>query len=118
MKGSRFGLWGLNERTRRVFIKQKSVDRYEAVRLVNSAFPKVKQKSNGFNNVQGEKSPYDGDTTYWAKRSSYLYDGATERAMKKQDHKCACCNLKFINNEKIELHHIDGCGSFEVGNPG
>ena len=108
MTGSRFNLWGLNERTRRVFIKQKSVDKHKAVKLVNSAFPYVNQKTNGFNNVQGEKSPYDGDITYWAKRSSYLYDGATERAMKKQDHKCGHCGLKFINEGKIELHHMDG----------
>jgi len=108
MKGSRFGLWGLNERTRRVFIKQKSVDKHKAVKLVNSAFPYVNQKANGFNNVQGEKSPYDGDTTYWAKRSSHLYDGATERAMKKQSHKCGYCGLKLIDDEKVELHHIDG----------
>ena len=108
MTGSRFSLWGLNERTRRVFIKQKSVDKHKAVKLVKSAFPYVNQKTNGFNNVQGEKSPYDGNIAYWAKRSSHLYDGATEKAMKKQNHKCGYCNLEFINDERIELHHKDG----------
>ena len=108
MKGSRFGLWGLNERTRRIFIKQKSIDKFKAVKLVKSAFPYVKQKQNGFNNVIGCKSPYDGDTTYWSKRSSKLYNGATEKAMKKQNHKCGYCGLNFLNEEKVELHHKDG----------
>ncbi|PHV64062.1 reverse transcriptase domain-containing protein [Cyanobacterium aponinum] len=107
MKGSRFGLWGLNERTRKVFIKQKSIDKHKAVKLVTSAFPYVNQKENGFNNVKGNKSPYDGDMTYWSKRSSNLYDGATERAMKKQNHKCGYCGLNFYNDEKVELHHKD-----------
>ncbi|PHJ61141.1 hypothetical protein VF02_20340, partial [Nostoc linckia z1] len=57
--------------------------------------------------VKGIKSPYDGDTVYWSERNSKLYDGETSKALKKQNHKCASCGLKFIDEERVNLHHID-----------
>ncbi|MHC5725052.1 MAG: HNH endonuclease, partial [Nostoc sp.] len=58
--------------------------------------------------VKGIKSPYDGDTAYWSERKSKLYDGETSKALKKQNHRCASCGLKFIDEERVHLHHIDG----------
>ncbi|HYW19516.1 MAG TPA: HNH endonuclease signature motif containing protein [Nodularia sp. (in: cyanobacteria)] len=36
------------------------------------------------------------------------YDGMTAKALTKQEHKCGYCGLRFIENEDIPLHHIDG----------
>ena len=58
--------------------------------------------------VKGNQSPYDGDEFYWSKRNSKLYDGATSKCLKRQDHSCGHCGLKFTDDEKIQLHHIDG----------
>jgi RNA-directed DNA polymerase len=59
-------------------------------------------------NVKGDKSPYDGDVTYWSERNSKLYDGTTSKVLKKQHHSCASCGLKLVGNERVHLHHVDG----------
>ena len=50
----------------------------------------------------------NGNTAYWSERNSKLYFGETSKALKKQNHRCASCGLKFIDEERIHLHHIDG----------
>ena len=107
MDGSRFNLWGLSKRTRNVFLKQKSINRYQAEKLVKQAFPRINYSENKFVNVKGEKSPFDGDIKYWSKRNSRLYDGATAKALQKQNHTCGHCGLSFAMDEKVELHHVD-----------
>ena len=108
MDGSRFSLWGLNHRTFKVFLKQKTINRYQAEKMVKIAFPDVGYSENKFVNVKGEKSPFDGDINYWSKRNSVLYDGVTAKILRKQSHSCGHCGLKFFEEEKVELHHIDG----------
>lgn len=104
---SNYHLWHTNHRTFKVFLKEKKINRYEAEKLVKLAFPTVSYSENKFANVQGKSSPYDGNLTYWSQRNSKLYDGPTAKALKKQDHKCGHCNLKFNDNERVHLHHID-----------
>lgn len=76
--------------------------------MVKTAFPYIKYSENKFVNVKREKSPYDGDINYWSKRNSKLYDGATARTLGKQNHSGEYCGLKFLEKERVELHHIDG----------
>ena len=108
MDGSRFSLWGLNHRTFKVFLKQESIDRYKAAEMVKTAFPSISYSENKFVNVKEEKSPFDGDINYWSKRNSKYYDGATAKTLREQNHSCGYCGLKFPDEEKVELHHIDG----------
>ena len=108
MDGSRFSIWGLTHRTFKVFLKQKSINRYKAKKMVKIAFPSVSYSESRFIPVKKEKSPYDGDINYWSKRNSKYYDGATARTLRKQNHSCGHCGLKFLDEEKVELHHIDG----------
>jgi len=44
----------------------------------------------------------------WSQRESKLYDGTSAKLLKKQNHTCARCNMKFLPGEDIHLHHIDG----------
>ena len=76
--------------------------------LVKKAFPTVSYSVCKFINVKGDKSPYDGDIIYWSKRNSKMYDGATARTLKKQNHRCGHCEFMFIDNEEVHLHHVDG----------
>lgn len=108
MDGSRFSLWDLNHRTFKVFLKQKTINRYQAEEMVKRAFPSVNYSENKFVNVKGDKSPFDGDINYWSKRNSVLYDGATAKTLRKQNHSCGHCGLKFLDGEKVEVHHLDG----------
>ncbi|MEM8780782.1 MAG: reverse transcriptase domain-containing protein [Cyanobacteria bacterium P01_G01_bin.49] len=108
MDGSRFSLWHLANRTFHVFLKQKTINRYQAKKMVKTAFPSVKYSENRFVNVKGEKSPFDGDINYWSKRNSLLYDGVTAKVLRKQSHSCRHCGLNFLEGEKVELHHNDG----------
>ena len=108
MDGARFSLWHLAKRVHDVFLRQKNTNRHQAIKKVKLAFPTVSFSENKFINVKGNKSPFDGDLVYWSKRNSILYDGATARTLKKQEHSCGRCGLKFLETEKVELHHMDG----------
>lgn len=46
--------------------------------------------------------------TYWSERKSKLYDGETSKALKRQRYSCKVCGLKFVGDERIHLHHVDG----------
>jgi RNA-directed DNA polymerase len=108
MEGSKYSLWATQYRAFKVFLKQKTVNRYKAETLVNKAFPAIGYSENRWTNVKGDKSPFDGDLIYWSTRNSQFYDNATAKALKKQNHSCAHCGLKFVDGEGIHLHHVDG----------
>ncbi|NEO91621.1 MAG: RNA-dependent DNA polymerase [Moorea sp. SIO3G5] len=108
MSSSRDSLWFMKNTAHRKFRKEKKVNRYRANELCKEAFPAVGYEQNQHINVRGTKSPYDGDLVYWSKRNSKLYDNATSEALKRQNHSCGHCGLKFIDEERIHLHHIDG----------
>lgn len=108
MDGSRWSLWFINHRTWKVFNKEVSLDKRSTTKLIEQAFPLVPYSENKFVNVKGDKSPFDGDIPYWSERNSKLYDGKTSQLLKKQRHSCAQCGLKFVDSERVHLHHIDG----------
>jgi RNA-directed DNA polymerase len=108
MDGSRNSLWFINHRAFKVFNQEPKQDKYSVIKLIEKAFPAVPYSENRHINVTGDKSPYDGDISYWSERNSKLYDGHTSKAIKKQDRKCIACGLTFIGEEKIHLHHLDG----------
>ncbi len=108
MSGSRFSLWFLNHRAFQVFNKETKQDRHTAEELVKRAFPSVPHSENRHIKVQGNKSPYDGDLTYWSERNSKLYDGRTSKLLKKQNHTCGHCGHKLTSEERVHLHHKDG----------
>jgi RNA-directed DNA polymerase len=108
MDGSRFSLYHIETRTFKVFNKEAKNNRYSSKKLLDEAFPAVPYSENKFVNVQGEKSPFDGDITYWSERNSKLYDGITSKALKRQNHACGICGMKMIPGETVHLHHVDG----------
>jgi RNA-directed DNA polymerase len=108
MSGSRFSLWFLNNRTFRVFNKEKSNTRYTSKTLVEKAFPAVPYSIASHIMVKGNKSPFDNDIVYWSERNSKLYDGTTSKVLKRQNHTCGQCGLKFTSDERVHLHHVDG----------
>ena len=108
LEGSRFSLYFLQHRAYKGFNKETQQTRYSTKRLLDQAFPAVPYSENKPVNVKGEKSPYDGDLTYWSERNSKLYDGATSRVLKRQNHSCARCGYKTTSEERVHLHHKDG----------
>jgi RNA-directed DNA polymerase len=108
MDGSRNSLYYIESRAYKVFNKETKQNRYTSKKLLDIAFPKVPYSENKHINVKGEKSPYDGDIAYWSKRNSILYDGATSKALKRQNHSCNSCGLKFVREQRVHLHHVDG----------
>ncbi|MEH2125243.1 group II intron reverse transcriptase/maturase [Nostoc sp.] len=106
--GSKLKLWFMNHRAYTVFNRETKQTRHTSKELVKKAFPSVSYSDSKYVMVKGTKSPYDGDTAYWSERNSKLYDGETSKALKKQNHRCASCGLKFIDEERVHLHHIDG----------
>ena len=108
MDGSRNSLYFIQKRAYTVFNKETKQNRHTSKSLLDKAFPTVPYSENKHINVRGNKSPYDGDITYWSERKSKLYDGHTSKAIKKQIHSCKACGLKFVGEERIHLHHVDG----------
>ena len=108
MDGSRFSLWHINHRAWTVFNKEAKQNRYTVTELIKKAFPAVPHSENKFINVKGDKSPFDGDLTYWSKRNSKLYDNATAKTLRKQNHTCGHCSHPFLGEERVHLHHVDG----------
>ncbi|MDB9323993.1 reverse transcriptase domain-containing protein [Nodularia spumigena CS-591/04] len=108
MDGSRNSLYHIQNRAFRVFNKETKQNRHTSKQLLDKAFPSVPYSENKHINVKGEKSPFDGDLTYWSERNSKLYDNETSKALKRQNHKCGYCGLKMLSQEKVHLHHVDG----------
>jgi RNA-directed DNA polymerase len=108
MDGSRNSLYFIQHRTFTVFNKETKQNRHTTKQLLDKAFPAVPYAENKHIMVKGNKSPYDGDVTYWSERNNKLYDGMTSKAIKKQNRKCAACGLTFMGEEKVHLHHVDG----------
>jgi len=108
MNGSRNSLVHIETRAYKVFNKETKQHRYSCKKLLDKAFPAVPYSQHKHINVKGEKSPYDGDIVYWSERESKLYDGMTSKAIQRQNHSCKACGLKFANDEKVHLHHVDG----------
>ena len=60
--------------------------------------------------VQSDRSPYDGDWTYWGQRLR-TYPGLSPLKsflLRSQEGKCSHCGLHFLPDALIELHHLDG----------
>lgn len=108
MDGSRFSLWFINNSAFKVFLNETKMNRYKAEELVKRAFPAVLGTENRFVNVKGDVSPFNDDIVYWSQRESRHYDGATAKALFRQNHTCGCCGLKFADGERIHLHHMNG----------
>jgi RNA-directed DNA polymerase len=60
--------------------------------------------------VQGNRSPYDGDWAYWARRMGHnpLLPPRKARMLKEQQGKCGYCKLHFRHEDILEIHHVDG----------
>ncbi len=108
MDGSRFTLYRIQNRAFKVFNKETKQNRDTSKKLLDKAFPAVPYSENKHINVKGNKSPYDGDLTYWSERNSKLYYGQTSKVLKRQNHSCASCGLKMTSEEQLNLHHKDG----------
>ena len=58
--------------------------------------------------VKGNKSPYDGNWTYWSNRIG-KYPGVRKEVttlLKRQKNKCASCGLTFSPTDLMEIDHI------------
>jgi 5-methylcytosine-specific restriction endonuclease McrA len=105
---SQHTLWEIALWTWKYIRKQGRYDRYQTNAIIHKAFPSVSWSVNKHVNVKGDKSPFDGDLIYWSKRSNNNYDGVSAKLLNKQGHTCTACGLKFLSDDKVELHHIDG----------
>jgi RNA-directed DNA polymerase len=61
-----------------------------------------------YTKVNGKKSPYDGDLTYWSSRMGSHPEMPKEKAflLKKQKGKCTYCGLTFRDGDLMEIDHI------------
>ncbi|MDV3001313.1 MAG: hypothetical protein N5P05_003603 [Chroococcopsis gigantea SAG 12.99] len=108
MDGARNSLHHIETQAFKVFNEESNQNRYTSKILLDKAFPKVPHSENKHISVKENKSPLDGDMVYWSERNSKLYADNTSKALKRQNHSCKFCGLKFIGEDKVHLHHVDG----------
>jgi RNA-directed DNA polymerase len=108
MQGTRDSLTLIERRTFKVFNKETKQNYHTSKKLLDKAFPKVSYSEHKHIKVKGNKSPYDGDMAYWSGRKSKLYEGDISKAINRQNQSCKVCGLKFVGDERIQLHHVDG----------
>jgi group II intron reverse transcriptase/maturase len=108
MDGARNSLYHIEKRAFKVFNRETKQNRYSSKTLLGKAFPSVPYSENKHISVKENKSPYDEDMVYWSERNSKLYTDTTSKSLKRQNHSCNSCGLKFIGDEKVHLHHVDG----------
>ena len=101
-----FGSW--DSEHGKFSVRKKKLTRFQVNKLINKVFAPVPYSENRYTMVKGDYSPFNGDITYWSKRNSLLYNGATSKALKKQNHICGHCGLSFLYGQRVHLHHRDG----------
>lgn len=74
------------------------------MRLVKHSSTKIKR----YVKVKGEKSPYNGDLTYWSTRMGSHPEMPTRIAklLHRQKGKCPECGLIFRNEDLLEIDHV------------
>jgi RNA-directed DNA polymerase len=74
------------------------------LRLVKHSSTEIKR----YVKVKGEKSPYDGDMTYWSTRMGEHPEMPKRLAtlIKRQKGKCPECGLTFRDEDLLEIDHI------------
>ncbi|WP_293163520.1 group II intron reverse transcriptase/maturase [Okeania sp. SIO2C9] len=96
------------------WVKDKYFPRYKETRdwILNDGEYILNQHSDvpiiSHIKVKGNKSPYDGDWTYWSSRIG-KHPGVRKEVttlLKRQKNKCAFCGLTFRPNDLLEVDHI------------
>lgn len=101
-------LWAQSHWTWKFIRKQGRYNRQGADKATVRAFPVIPWRVARHTGVKGDKSVFDGDLTYWAKRGIKNYSGTSAYLLKQQGYKCQACGLLFLSEDKVELHHKDG----------
>ena len=68
----------------------------------------IEYSSNKYVKVQGHRSPYDGDLSYWSKRKAAHpeLNSTKSKLLNKQKGRCRFCGLYFREEELLETDHI------------
>jgi RNA-directed DNA polymerase len=60
-----------------------------------------------FIKIKGNKSPFDGDTKYWQKRTEDLMnDNLKKKLLADRKGNCSVCKLVINLEDKVDIHHI------------
>lgn len=79
--------------------------KYDTLKLHRHTHTGIQRHSK----VTGTRSPFDGDTIYWATRLGRSPDLLPSRAilLKRQKGRCWHCKLPFSSESLLEVHHIN-----------
>ncbi len=105
---SQINLWSIRLWVYRYLRKSTKISSNECIKHLDSIFNGHSYRVNKHMVVRGERSVYDGNFIYWSKKNSNLYTGPLATALKRQNYRCNCCNLRFSGDDWIELHHKNG----------
>nr|AWX53324.1 hypothetical protein [Halochlorococcum sp. NIES-1838] len=101
-------LWSINSWVNNYVKLNSKMPRKKRTEIIKSIFTGHSFKVNAHVSVAGNRSPYDNDWLYWAKRNCKRYFNPLLRVATKQNYKCQYCGNPFRCDDIIELHHLDG----------
>lgn len=101
-------LWSIRYWVYRYLNKSTKMPSKEIIKYLETIFNGHTYRVNRYSAVRGDKSIYDGDLAFWAKKNSKRYTGPLVTALKTQDYRCNACRLRFSGEDWIELHHKNG----------
>jgi len=81
---------------------------FRGKKLHIKAYAKHKERTGSHARVGFDRSYYDGDTAYWAKRLSKGYGDITPskaKMLRKQKGICPECGGRFTNDDLLHVHH-------------
>lgn len=110
-------LWSIRIWVYRYLRKSTKISTKEIMKHLDQIFNGHSYRVNRHSAVRGDRSIYDGDLAYWAKKNSKRYTGPLASALKRQGYRCNSCNLRFNGEDWIELHHKNGVNNdFRLSN--
>ena len=101
-------LWSIQHWVYKYLTKSTKMDYSERIKHLATIFNGHSYKVNRCIATRGNKSVYDGDLVYWAKKNSRYYKGPLATSLKSQGYRCTTCKLRFTGSDWIELHHKNG----------
>ena len=101
-------LWSIQRWVYKYLRKSTKMGDSERTKYCDSIFAGHSYRVNRHFAVRGDRSVYDGDLVYWAKKNAKQYTGPLATALKSQGYRCNSCGLRFTGTDWIELHHKNG----------
>lgn len=105
---STVNLWSIHDWVYKYLKKSSKMSQKEITESIRDIFTGHQQRAYRFIATRGYRSIFDNDWIYWSKRGCKRFTGPLLTRIRTQKYRCEHCNLLFLPDDLIELHHKNG----------